>query len=108
MPIGKIGETAGKGADYKAGSVNLDAATANSGGKVVSGYQKTSATHSYGAGALNIEASTNVPKVKENLGVAKTELAGTSQYGAGAVLVEGAINAPKIKHEALGQVDKTK
>ena len=78
------------------------------GGKVVSGYQKTSATHSYGAGALNIEASTNVPKVKENLGVAKTELAGTSQYGAGAVLVEGAINAPKIKHEALGQVDKTK
>lgn len=30
MPIGKIGDTAGKGADYKAGSVNLDAATANS------------------------------------------------------------------------------
>lgn len=74
----------------------------------MAGYQKTSATHTYGAGALNIEASTNVPKVKENLGVAKTELAGTSQYGAGAVLVEGALNAPKLKHEALGQVDKTK
>lgn len=78
------------------------------GGKTVSGYQKTSAAHSYGAGALNIEASTNVPKVKENLGMAKNELAGTSQYGAGAVLVEGALNAPKIKAESLGQVDKTK
>ncbi len=64
--------------------------------------------HSYGAGALNVEAATQVPKVKENLGYAKAEGAGTSQYGAGAVGVETAKNAPKIKHEGLGAVDKTR
>lgn len=78
------------------------------GGKAVAGYQKTGVAHSYGAGALNIEAQTNVPKTKENLGVGKGEGAGTSQYGAGAVGVEQVKNAPKLKHESLGQVDKTK
>ena len=76
------------------------------GGKQLSGYQKTDVQHTYGAGALNIAAQTDVPKVKENLGYAKAEGAGTSQYGAGAVGVETAIKAPKIKHEGLGQVDK--
>lgn len=57
---------------------------------------------------MNIEAQTNVPKVKETLTVGKGEGAGTSTYGAGAVGVESAVNAPKVKHEGLGQVDKTK
>lgn len=74
----------------------------------MAGYQKTDVQHSYGAGAINIKATTDVPKVKENLGYAKSEGAGTSQYGAGAVGVETAKNAPKIKHEGLGAVDKTK
>ena len=74
----------------------------------VAGYQKTDVQHSYGAGALNVEAQTNVPKVKENLSYSKSEGAGTSQYGAGAVGVETAIKAPKMKAEGLGQVDKTK
>ena len=78
------------------------------GSKVVSGYQKTSAEHSYGAGALNIAASTDVPKVKENLGYAKSDSAGQSAYGAGAVGIETATKAPKIKHEGLGGVDKSK
>lgn len=78
------------------------------GGKAVGGYQKSDAVHSFGAGALNIQAQTNVPKVKENLGVGKGEGAGTSTYGAGAMAVESAVNAPKVKHEGLGQVDKTK
>ncbi len=78
------------------------------GSKAVSGYQKTDVQHAYGAGALNIEAQTGVPKTKENLGVGKGEGAGTSQYGAGAVGVEQAIKAPKLKHEGLGQIDKTK
>lgn len=78
------------------------------GGRTVTGYTKTDAQHTYGAGALNIEAQTNVPKTKENLGVGKGEGAGTSQYGTGAVGVESARNAPKLKHEGLGQVDKTK
>jgi hypothetical protein len=55
---------------------------------------------------LNEEAKLQTPKVKENLGYNKSELAGQSQYGAGAVGVESAVNAPKIKHEGLGQVDK--
>ena len=108
MPIGKISGNAGKGADYSAGSANLEHPTGQSGGRTVAGYQKTDAAHQYGAGAMNISATTNVPKVKENLGVAKGEGAGTSQYGAGAVGVETAINAPKVKHEGLGQVDKNK
>ena len=74
----------------------------------MTGYQKTDAQHSFGAGALNIKAQTDVPKTKENLGVGKGEGAGTSQYGAGAVGVEQATNAPKLKHEGLGQIDKTK
>ena len=74
----------------------------------MAGYQKTSSEHSYGAGALNIAATTEVPKVKENLGYAKSELAGTSQYGTGAVGIDSATNAPKIKHEGLGTVDKQK
>ena len=78
------------------------------GGKAQTGYQKGTSQHSYGAGALNITATTSVPKVKENLGYGKAEGAGTSQYGAGAVGVETATNAPKIKHEGLGQVDKTR
>ena len=78
------------------------------GKKTVSGYKKTDDQHSYGAGALNIAANTNVPKVKENLGYAKSEGAGTSQYGADAVGIQTAIGAPKPKHEGLGQVDKTK
>lgn len=68
----------------------------------------SSSTHSYGAGAVNIQAATDVPKVKENLAYAKADGAGTSQYGPGAVGVENATNAPKIKHEGLGQVDKTR
>ena len=72
----------------------------------MSGYAKTTSEHSYGAGALNIAATTEVPKVKENLSYAKSELAGQSQYGAGAVSVETATKAPKIKHEGLGAVDK--
>ena len=76
------------------------------GSKAVSGYQKTSAEHGYGAGALNIAASTEVPKVKENLGYAKSETAGHSSYGQGAVGIETATKAPKIKHEGLGVVDK--
>lgn len=76
------------------------------GGKAQSGYQKSSAAHSYGAGALNEEARVQAPKTKENLGYAKSELAGQSSYGAGAMGVEQAINAPKVKHEGLGQVDK--
>ena len=75
---------------------------------MMAGYQKTSSEHSYGAGALNIAATTEVPKVKENLGYAKSELAGTSQYGTGAVGIDSATNAPKIKHEGLGTVDKQK
>lgn len=82
------------------------AATGQSGGKAVGGYQKTSAQHTYGAGSLNIQAATDTPKVKENLAYAKSETAGQSSYGAGAMGVEQAINAPKIKHEGLGQVDK--
>ena len=76
------------------------------GGKAQSGYQKSSATHSYGAGALNEEAKITTPKTKENLGYAKSELAGQSNYGAGAVGVESALKAPKVKHEGLGAVDK--
>lgn len=106
MPIGKIAGTSGKGADYSAGSVNIDHGVTQSGGRSISGYQKTDAQHSYGAGAVNIKAQTDVPKIKENLGVGKGEGAGTSSYGAGAVGVEQAIKAPKIKHEGLGQVDK--
>ena len=108
MPIGKIGGNAGKGADYSVGSVNVEYITEQTRGKTVAGYQKTDTQHGYGAGAMNISAKTNVPKVKENLGVAKGEGAGTSQYGAGAVGIESATNAPKIKHEGLGQVDKNK
>ena len=78
------------------------------GGRAESGISKSSAQHSYGAGALNEEAKLTTPKVKENLSYSKSELAGQSQYGAGAVGVESAINAPKIKHEGLGQVEKTK
>ena len=76
------------------------------GGKTESGYTKTSSQHSYGAGALNIAATTEVPKVKENLQYGKSELSGQSSYGAGAVGIESATNAPKIKSEGLGQVDK--
>lgn len=140
MPIGKISQTSGKGADYSAGSQNIQHTTEQSkshfitftqivslssrvhttsyiglsflicvgGGKAQSGYQKSSSAHAYGAGAMNIQATTDVPKVKENLSYAKAEGAGTSQYGAGALQVETATNAPKIKHEGLGQVDKTK
>ena len=138
MPIGKLAQTAGKGADYSAGSVNIEHGASGKlfpapsripgtnieygfaracsfpfltyictgKSKALSGYQKTSSEHTYGAGALNIAATTDVPKVKENLSYAKSELAGQSQYGSGAVNLETAINAPKIKHEGLGQVDK--
>lgn len=68
----------------------------------------SSAAHSYGAGALNEDAKTTVPKVRENLSYGKSELAGQSSYGAGALGVETAVTAPKIKHEGLAQVDKTK
>ncbi len=77
------------------------------GGKAQVGYQKTSAQHTYGAGALNIKASTEVPKVKENLVYGKADGSGTSQYGTGAMGIESAVNAPKIKHEGLSAVDKT-
>lgn len=77
------------------------------GGKAISGYQKTDAQHSYGAGAMNIKAQTDVPKVEKARGIGMGEGAGTSCYGVGAVGVEQAKNAPKIKHEGLGQVDKT-
>ena len=107
MPIGRIGNYAGKGADYSSGSQNIEH-TKKTSDTVVTGYQKSDVQHSYGAGALNVEAQTKVPKVKENLGYSKGEGSGTSQYGAGALGVETARNAPKIKHEGLGQVDKTK
>jgi len=76
------------------------------GSKAVTGYQKTDAAHSYGAGALNISAQTEVPKVSQNLTIGKGEGAGTSSYGPGAVAVESVKNAPRVKHEGLGQVDK--
>ena len=76
--------------------------------KVVQGYKKTDVQHTYGAGALNITATTQVPRVRENLGYAKSEGAGTSQYGVGAMGIETATGAPKIKHEGLNVVDKTK
>lgn len=107
MPIGKIGGYAGKGGDYSSGSQNIDASKKTA-ATTVSGYQKADVQHSYGAGALNVEAQTNVPKVKENLSYSKAEGSGTSQYGAGAVGMETAMKAPKLKHEGLGQVDKTK
>lgn len=56
---------------------------------------------------MNIKATTDVPKVKENLEYAKADGAGTSQYGSGAMGIETAVNAPTIKHEGLGAVDKT-
>ncbi len=128
MPIGKISTNSGKGADYTAGSTNLQHNASQSklivvsrplfyqilplalagGGKTVTGYQKTTSQHSFGAGAVNIEAATTVPKVKENLGYNKSELSGTSSYGAGAVGIENALNVPKIKNEGLQQVDKKK
>lgn len=74
----------------------------------MAGYTKTDVQHTYGAGALNISAQTDVPKVKENLAYAKAEGAGTSQYGPGAMGVDAALNCPKLKHEGLGQVDKTR
>lgn len=55
---------------------------------------------------MNIEAQTNVPKVKENLGYSKSELAGQSSYGADAVNLQATLNAPKPKTEGLGHVDK--
>lgn len=67
---------------------------------------KSTTAHSYGAGAMNIEAQTNVPKVKENLGYSKSELAGQSSYGADAVNLQATMNAPKPKTEGLGHVDK--
>jgi len=67
---------------------------------------KATSSHSYGAGAMNIEAQTNVPKVKENLGYGKSELAGQSSYGSDAVNLQAAVNAPKPKTEGLGHVDK--
>jgi len=70
------------------------------------GIAKATSTHSYGAGAMNIEAQQNVPKVKENLGYGKSELSGQSQYGADAVGVQATMNAPKPKTEGLGHVDK--
>lgn len=70
------------------------------------GISKATSAHSYGAGAMNIEAQTNVPKVKENLGYGKSELSGQSQYGADAVGVQATMNAPKPKTEGLGHVDK--
>ncbi len=56
---------------------------------------------------MNIKASTEVPKVKENLVYGKADGSGTSQYGTGAMGIESAVNAPKIKHEGLSAVDKT-
>ena len=89
--------------------IALSPSPSSSGGsKAVAGYQKTSAQHTYGAGALNIQATTDAPKVKENLSYGKSELAGQSSYGTGAVGIETATKAPKIKHEGLGQVEKTK
>lgn len=78
------------------------------GSKAEAGYQKSSAQHSYGAGALNEQAKLEAPKIKENLSYSKSELSGQSSYGVDAVGVESAVNAPKIKHEGLGQIDKTK
>jgi len=68
--------------------------------------EKSTASHSYGAGAMNLEAQTNVPKVKENLGYGKSELAGQSAYGSDAVNLQATMNAPKPKTEGLGHVDK--
>ena len=131
MPIGKINSTSGKGADYSAGSQNIQHTVEQSkpgatctpllspwilynscfpfsgGGKAQVGYQKTSAQHAYGAGALNIKATTEVPKVRENLVYGKADGSGTSQYGSGAMGIQSAVNAPKIKHEGLSAVDKT-
>lgn len=67
---------------------------------------KATSSHSYGAGAMNIAAQTNVPKVKENLGYGKSELAGQSSYGQDAVNLQATLNAPKPKTEGLGHVDK--
>ena len=64
-------------------------------------------SYSYGAGAMNIEAQSNVPKVKENFGYGKSKLVGQSSYGADAVNLQATLNAPKPKtEEGLGHMDK--
>ena len=106
MPIGKISGASGKGADYSSGSTNVDHGKKKE-MTTVSGYAKSDSQHSYGAGAVNIEAVTQAPKVgDQNLQYQKSDSAHT--YGQGALNIEAATNAPKPKTEGLGAVDKTK
>ena len=109
MPIGKLPSTS-KGADYTAGSVNIDhvrQATGKSGRSEQLGIQRSSASHSYGAGAVSIKSATDIPKVGINKGYALSPESGKSSYGIGALAVEQALAAPKPKAEALCKVDKT-
>ena len=109
MPIGKVPSSA-KGADYTAGSINIDhikQETGKSGRSELLGIQKSSATHSYGAGAVSIKNATDIPKVGTNKGYALSPDSGKSAYGVGALAVEQALAAPKPKSEALAKVDKT-
>ncbi|KAI6652690.1 hypothetical protein LOD99_4473 [Oopsacas minuta] len=110
MPIGKLTPSAGKGADYTAGSINIDhvkQATGKAGRSEKLGIQRSSASHSYGAGAVSIKSATGIPKVGTNKGYALSPDSGKSSFGPGAISVEQAINAPKPKSEALSKVDKT-
>ena len=82
----KDGTMSSKGADYSAGSQNIQCAVqqpSQSGANLK--IDKAMSSYSYGAGAMNIEAQSNVPKVKENLGYGKSKLVGQSSYGADAV-----------------------
>ena len=110
MPIGKLTNAAGKGADYTAGSINIDhikQETGKTGNSQKLGIQKSSATHSYGAGAVSIKSATDIPKVGTDRGYAISPDSGKSAFGPGALSVEQALSAPKPKLEALAKVDKT-
>ena len=110
MPIGKLTNTAGKGADYTAGSVNINHVkqeTGKAGRSERLGIQRSSASHSYGAGAVSIKSATDIPKVGTNKGYALSPDSGKSAFGPGALSVEQALAAPKPKSEALAKVDKT-
>lgn len=102
--------SAGKGADYTAGSINIDHVKQETGKAGLSeklGIQKSSAAHSYGAGAVSIKSATDIPKVGTNKGYALSPESGKSSFGPGALSVEQALSAPKPKSEGLSKVDKS-
>ncbi len=111
MPIGKIcGPSAGKGADYTAGSWNIDHSKQETGKSGKSEHlviQKSNSQHGFGAGACNIQFATNVPKVGTDKGYSISPESGKSCYGVGAVSIEQSLCAPKPKAEGLFKVDRT-